>query len=191
MKPNEYTKVSKHASVTKVLSPYSGYDAIHPMHLEKAANRGTVVHSHLAAHALGEWSPAPKPEYAGYVLSGKKWLDAFVSEVLLVETELEEPSLGFCGHPDLVIRSHKLCGVILIDWKTPATVHRKIWGAQLAAYAHMIEQQKGIEIDRIGSLRLNPDGKMAKFDEFTGSRAAFWQAFYAALIAYNFFQPKS
>lgn len=186
-----YSKESNLASVTQVLAPYSGYDSIPPWKLEQAAERGTIVHAHLAALATGGWMPQPKEEYRGYVGSGRLWLDTFMDEAVLVEEELQDPELGYCGHPDLVIRTVKLGGVVMIDWKTPAGLHRKIWGAQLAAYERLVLKCKGIKVDRIGSLRLHPDGRMAKFDEFTGSRVAFWAAFFGALVAFNFFDSQA
>jgi len=182
-----YIKHSKFPSVTQVLAPYSGYDKIPPWHLEKASERGTIVHDHLAAYALGQWTPNPKPEYAGYVDSARKWLDMFMDEVVLSEAELEDEVLGYCGHPDLIIKSRKLGGVILIDYKTPAVVHRKVWGAQLAAYEKLATANGYPAVDRFGSLRLNADGRLAKFDEFTDNRIAFWSAFFAALCAHRFF----
>jgi len=187
MSAESYRKHSRFPSVTNILAPYSGVDKIPPWHLAKAAERGTTVHSYCAAMALNEWTPPPPQAYRGYVESARQWLDAFLDEALLVEVELEDESLGFCGHPDLVIRSRKLGGIILTDYKTPATLHRKIWGSQLAAYEKLIAASKGIVIDRMGSLRLDAKGKMAKFDEFTDNRVSYWSAFYGALIANRFF----
>jgi len=183
-------KQSEYPSVTEVLSPYSGYDTIPPWHLEKAAERGTIVHAHCAAIALGQWTPTPKEEYRGYIQSARLWFDAFVDEILLVEEELMDPELCYCGHPDLIVRSQKLGGVILPDFKTPVNVHRKIWGAQLTAYENLARKDFRFTlppINRLGSLRLNKDGAMAKFDEFTENRVACWAAFYGALMAHRFF----
>lgn len=186
-------KQSNYPSVTEVLSPYSGYDQIPPWHLEKAAERGTIVHAHCAAIALGQWAPSPKEEYAGYVQSARLWFDAFVDEVLFVEEELVDSELCYCGHPDLIVRSHKLGGVILPDYKTPVNVHRKIWGAQLAGYENLAKKDPRFDlppIDRLGSLRLDKEGKLAKFDEFTENKIACWAAFYGALIAHRFFEKE-
>ncbi|MBW2596741.1 MAG: hypothetical protein JRC93_12390 [Deltaproteobacteria bacterium] len=188
--PQEYSKQSEYPSVTEVLSPYSGYDQIPPWNLEKAAERGTIVHAHCAAIALGRWTPSPKDEYQGYVTSGRLWLEAYMDEPLLVEEELEDPELGYCGHPDLIIRSEKLGGVIMPDLKTPVQLHRKVWGAQLTGYENLAKKDTRFslpEIDRLGSLRLYEDGRMAKFDDFTDNRVAYWAAFYGALIAHRFF----
>ena len=190
MCPQKYHKESKLPSVTEVLSPYSGYDKIPPWNLEKAAERGTIVHAHCAAIALGRWAPPPKEEYRGYVQSGRLWIEAYVDEALLVEEELEDPVLGYCGHPDLIIRSKKLGGVILPDLKTPVQLHRKVWGSQLAAYERLASADPRFSlppIDRFGSLRLHADGRMARLDDFPDNRVAYWAAFYGALIAHRFF----
>ena len=187
MSSREYTKHSDLPSVTQVLAPYSGYDKIPPWHLEKASERGTVVHEHLAAYALGQWTPAPILEYSGYVQSGTMWLDAFMDEAIMVEEELEDKELGYCGHPDLMIKSKKLGGVIHIDYKTPVAVHRKVWGCQLSAYGRLAMANSYPAADRFGSLRLSASGRMAKFDEFSDNRIAYWGAFFAALAAHRFF----
>ena len=189
--PDAYTKQSKFPSVTKVLSPYSGYDRIHPMHLGKAAERGTIVHSYCAAYVQKEWAPEPAIEYQGYVQSARQWFDAYAGTPLIVEKEMEDSALGYCGHPDLVLESERLGGVILIDLKTPVSVHRKVWGAQLAAYRQLIQAAENIECQRIGSLRLRRDGSMAVFDDFTKNFVACWAAFYGALIAHRFFNGDS
>jgi hypothetical protein len=184
----KYHKTSRYPGVTTILSPWSGYDRIHPVHLGRASERGTIVHSHAAAYVMGVWAPDPAPEYRGYVESAQRWIDAFIDEPLLVEEELEDHELKFCGHPDIIARSSKLGGVVLIDLKTPAAVHRKNWGCQLAAYERLAKVSGRIPpINRFGSLRLDKNGGVAKFDEFTDNRLSYWSAFYGALIAHNFF----
>lgn len=180
-----YSKESEYPSVTEILSPYSGYDQIPPAVLEAAAERGTLVHSHCEAIAKDIWAPAPKIELRGYVQSFQKWFDLFVDEVLLVEVELEDHDLGYCGHPDLAVRSSSLGGKLLLDLKTPEQLHRKIWGSQLSGYERLVRPR--FKVDRIGSLRLRKDGKMARFDEFTDNRVSYFAAFYGALIAHKFF----
>jgi hypothetical protein len=182
-----YQKQSQYPSVTEILSPYSGYDQVPDNYLTIAAERGTLVHSYCAAIAKKEWAPDLNESCRGYVESFRRWFDAFVDDVLLVEEELEDPALKYCGHPDLLIRSSALGGVILPDLKTPKAV-KTIWGAQLAAYDNLIKRNMNIESHRIGSLQLSESGKMAVFDEFTEFRGSYFAAFYGALIAHNFFK---
>ena len=63
----------------------------------------------------------------------------------------------------------------------------------MAGYENLLKEDpkyKIPKVDRIGALRLSPEGKIARFDEFTENRIAYWAAFYGALIAHNFFnQP--
>lgn len=182
-----YHKNSVLPSTTEILSPYSGLENVPEKYLTIASERGTRVHTYCASIALGEWIPSPEDDVKGYIESFKKWFNLFVNEVLLCEEEIEDKDLGYCGHPDLVVLSSKLNGIVLIDLKTPTSV-KSTWGAQLAAYAQIIEKKKNINIGRLGSLRLKSDGRMAKFDEFTGQRSDCFKAFFAALIAYNFFK---
>lgn len=180
-----YTKNSKYPSVTEILSPYSDYSHIPPAVLAKAAERGTLVHSYCEAISKSEWMPNPREDLAGYVQSFQRWFNMFVDEVIMSEEELEDSDLGYCGHPDLIVRSKSLGGIILIDIKTPAIVYRT-WGPQIAAYERLARQDYP-SINRMGSLRLDKAGKMAKFDDFTGDKISCFAAFYGALIAYKFF----
>ena len=182
-----YHKTSDLPSVTQILSPYSNYDQIPEHRLEAAAARGVAVHAYCAAHAKGAWAPTPPMEYRGYVDSFRQWFDIFECEVLLCEEELEDVQLGYCGHPDLCVRSIRLGGIILSDLKTPLALHRKPWGCQLAAYDQLVKTTKQIRPDRVGSLQLSPDGRAAKFEDFTGNLQEYFRAFFSALVCHKFF----
>lgn len=188
MKPKNYSGLP---TVTEILEPWSGLDHIPPDRLEYAGYRGSLTHSHCAAIAKDMWVPDPTPELKGYVQSFRAWFDLYVDEVLLVEEELVDEDLGYCGHPDLIVRSAKLGGVILPDLKTPLAV-KKTWEAQLAAYEKLANKNAhrwgGYQVDRAGSLRLSPEGKSAKFDEFTRNGPHAFAAFYGALLAHKFFK---
>lgn len=129
--------------------------------------------------------PAPPREYAGYVASFRWWFDRYVDDVLLVEEELADPELEYIGHPDLLVMSRSLGGIILPDLKTPLT-QQKVWKAQLAAYRRLLEADRHINANRIGSLRLSPEGKPPIFNDYTHDPNNF-NAFYAALVAWKWF----
>jgi len=174
-------------SVTTILRPFSGFDSsgIPESVLARASERGTLVHTLNAAYAKKQWAPSPTPEASGYCQSFRWWFDTFVDEVIICEEELVDEELGFMGHPDIVVSSRKLGGIILADEKTPVQ-RKRLWGAQLAAYRRLVEKKIGEKVHRIGSLRLSPTGLPPTFDEFTDSDHSYWAAFYGALIAFKF-----
>jgi hypothetical protein len=173
-------------SVTQILRPYSGFDdsGIPEGVLARASERGTLVHTLNRAYALKQWAPRPTPDVAGYCESFRWWFDQFVDEVLLCEEELVDEELGFMGHPDIVVRSRKLGGIILADEKTPIAQKRS-WFAQISAYEHLVVKKIG-KVDRIGALQLDPNGKPAKFQDYTQFLGSAWAAFLGALTAYKY-----
>jgi len=172
-------------SVTEVLQPFSGYGSVPESVLEAASARGTFVHAACAAIAKGEWLPRPPKEFGGYVASFRWWFERYVDDVLLVEEELTDPELEFIGHPDLLIVSKALGGIILPDIKTPLN-QQKVWACQLAGYRRLVQVDRNIVPDRIGSLQLSPDGKPPKFHDYTHN-PHYFNAFHAALVAWKFF----
>lgn len=183
----EYTKKSKYPSVTEVLSPWNDYSHVPEDRLEAAAERGTAVHAYCAAYARGVWAPTPPPGFRGYVDSFQRWFDLFVDETLVCEEEIEDAMLGYCGHPDLCVRAGKLGGVILTDLKTPIALKRRIWGCQLSAYERLLIGL-GVKPDRVGSLQLSPEGRAARFEDFSEDLQEYFKAFFSALNCHKFFK---
>lgn len=54
-------------SVTRVLAPFTGLDAVRPDVLEAACRRGTAVHTACLLHAQGIFSIDPEGEWHGLV----------------------------------------------------------------------------------------------------------------------------
>ncbi len=138
-----------------VFKHWFNFDCVPDDVLDAAKARGTDVHKACAVAARGLF-PMITPECQGYLDSFRRWLDLMVEDVLLVEERLVDPVYGFHGCPDLVIRS-KQGEIILVDIKTPQSLIAT-WKWQLAAYCYLIEKCKGWKVDRVGSLRLRPEG---------------------------------
>ncbi len=172
-------------SVTEVLGVFADFSQVPEDVLAHAAARGTRVHAACAAILEGLWAPPPEPEWAGYVESFRAWLPV-VAEVVLVEAELVDEAIGYCGHPDLICRLRGDRGLTVVDLKTPA-VKSKLWAAQLAAYKRLAEANGHAPIDRVGTLRLKANGSPPIFDEFQHSERDF-AAFLSALNAYRWFR---
>jgi hypothetical protein len=171
-------------SVTKVLQPYADFSMIKPDVLQAASERGTAVHDACFAYATGLPSFGMDDDVKGYFESFKRWFDAMVKEVLLCEIRLIDEQHGFHGEPDLVVKA-KNGEVMLIDVKTPIS-KSKGWRLQMAGYARLCTLN-GYEIDRIGSLRLHPEGKVPKVDWYEEHRMQDFAVFLSALNVYRFF----
>jgi len=171
-------------SATKVLSPYFNPGGKIPQYrLEEAIPRGNEVHRFSTETAKGEWYPKPVL-YEGYCDSFLWWFERCVAEVFLVEKELVDGTLGFLGHPDLLVRLVWNKRPSIVDLKTPAT-KQKAWRMQIAAYTHLAMVNGYPDLDPGGSLRLQADGRSPRFDEYQHKHMDF-AAFLSALNVYRF-----
>lgn len=173
-------------SVTRILAPYADFSRVPPAILEQAAMRGTRVHAACAAHALGVFVAAQGPDAQPYFDSFCQWFDQAVEEVIAVEQRLVHP-LGFCGHPDLIVRIQGDDCLSVVDNKTPRAAG-KTWAAQLAAYLKMA-QEAGHNAKRAMSLRLKSDGTYPVLDEYTLTEAD-WAGFLNAFYAHRYFSKE-
>lgn len=173
-------------SVTQILQPWSDFSHIPPAVLEAASARGTAVHNACANYARGLLIMNTPPEAIGYVQSFQCWFDFMVADVLLVEQRLVDTDFGYHGEPDLIIKA-KSGSIILVDNKTPVQLV-KTWQLQCAGYANLASKT-GVTPNRIGSLRLDPDGGIAKMTYYE-NRATDFNLFIQALNLYRFFNSK-
>ena len=173
-------------SVTQALQPWADFSRIPAAVLEAAAVRGTAVHDACATIARGLPVVNTPKEIDGYVTSYRRWFDLMVDEVLMVETRLVDLDFGYNGEPDLVIRA-KNQEIVLVDNKTPVQLI-KPWRLQCSAYCALVSKN-GMVPARSGSLRLHPDGGIAKMDYYDNSLADF-NMFLQAFNLYRFFNRK-
>lgn len=172
-------------SVTEALSPWADFSHVPPAVLQAAADRGTAVHNACAAYASGLPVLGLAPEAAPYFASFRRWFDHVVDEILLCEERLTDDVFGYHGEPDILVKS-KHQEIILVDLKTPVT-KTKTWRIQLAAYKNLVEKNKGVTVDRVGSLRLSPEGETPKMDYYE-YQAQDFNIFLSALNTYRFFR---
>ncbi len=170
--------------VTEVLSPWTDFSMIPPDVLRAAAERGTAVHDACAAYALGLPVIGLRDDAAPYVESFKRWHSHVVEHVILCEQRITDEDFGYHGEPDLLVKS-KSQEIILLDLKTPVT-KTKTWRIQLAAYTNLCRKLLDMKIDRVGSLRLSPEGKTPKMDYYEYQDKDF-AIFVSALNCYRFF----
>jgi len=173
--------------VTEVLQPYNKYGNVPPDVLAKAADRGTEVHEACNTVAEGIFS-YPGVHIEGYVHSFRAWFDKNVMEVIEIEPEWIHEPFGFKGHPDYVLwlkderGSNYRMKKAIVDLKTPVTAY-KTWAGQLCAYWLLGEKNGHPDIERVGSLRLDPDGGPAKMKWYEGDRQLYVTGFLNALAA--------
>ena len=181
-----YHKSSSLPSVTQVLAPWTDYSRIPEHVLANASERGSRVHAVCAARIQGLWHPPVGEDIAGYVQSFDDWARLAVDGVLLVEPELVDDRIGYCGHIDLVctIRGDDE-GATVVDLKTPQALGFT-WRAQLAAYRNLATVN-GFNVTRVVSLRLAKDGGRARLDEYTGTAGPDFAGFLSALNAWRYF----
>lgn len=173
-------------SVTEILKPYSDFSRIPAAVLDAAAARGTAVHDICATISRGLPVFNIAEEIKGYIESYQRWFDLVVDEVLLVEERLIDADLGYHGEPDLLIKA-KYCEIILVDNKTPVQLY-KAWQLQCAGYNNLVTKNI-TKPDRTGSLRLHPEGGIAKM-EYYENRLQDLSLFLSALNLHRFFNTK-
>jgi hypothetical protein len=174
-------------SVTTVLAPFSGIADLQrrfPGVIERAAQRGTVVHGYCESSAKG-FPPVGIPEeLRGYWESFMCWF-ADVQEVIACELRLFDIKLGFHGQADIICRMKGDTALSLWDYKTPEVVS-PTWGPQIAAYFHLAESS-GYQVKRAGMIRLRKSGRPPIITEYTETRRRNWNVFVSALNVYTAF----
>lgn len=173
-------------TVTTVINPWNDFSGIPQAILDAAADRGTKVHKACELIAKGimpSWEELSNEGILGYVESFERWMEFIVDDFILVEARLV-CDLGFSGQIDFLVRS-KHGENLLVDLKTPVAL-KKTWRPQLGAYQYLCEEN-GYKIDRCGSLRPSPDGKIPKMDYYN-KNGEDMAGFMAALAAYRYFK---
>ena len=173
--------------VSDVLRPYQDWSAVPDRYIGPALERGSIVHAFCANYARKIWTPITLEEYRGYVESFRTWFDKYVVKVFFVEQEFKDEDLGFSGRPDIGCLLRGETEGVLPDYKTSATTQRW-WIGQNAAYLHLVKKA-GFPISRAGSLKLNADGRPAKFIPCNVPNEAL-AAFLSGLNAYRYFKER-
>lgn len=179
--------------VTTPLSVYVRSEGIPRHRWENASDRGTRAHDLFAAYANGLFIPRVDWDCEGYFKSYATWYDRYVVRALLVEGRLtDDEVLGITGQIDLIAELRDILPdrniIALIDDKT-ALQKSALWQSQISAYWLGLALKKlpyGKDIEKAGTLRLNPDGKPAKVD-WVANPFVEWQAYLHAFYAYRHF----
>jgi len=170
--------------VTQGLSILSRFDGVKPRLLIQAMEEGRQTHKACLGWVKGLYFPVPK-EIEASVEGFKLWYGNAIEEVLCVEEELKDKTLGLVGHVDLIarIKGEELFSVIdlkrsTVDW---------ICGLQLGAYEYMAEKKYRRKFGPRYALRIGKDGKtrMVPFNDPND-----WPVFLGIYSAYNHSRKK-
>ncbi len=140
-----------------------------PDHIkDEAAGAGSICHDAIEAHVLGK--PYTWPEGEGVdpirVSLAQTGFEGFLDwwnpanvQILGTETPLVSEEFGFGGTPDAW--GYVGGKISLLDWKTSKEIFTD-YIVQLAAYARLLKECKGVEVERIHIVRVGK--QMAEFE---------------------------
>jgi len=146
-------------SVTQIMEPLERkvYGDISPITLENAADRGTRLHRAVEQYLkygfrnIDDDCVGYFDGFVKFTENNKSW------KPIHSEYRFYHPALLYAGTCDLLFTTPK--GTVLVDLKTTAQAHKKMWGVQLAAYQQGIEAfDKPLKIDATMVLQVMPDG---------------------------------
>lgn len=152
---------------------------------EKSAHRGTVVHTWCSSYAANEYCIPIKKEWRGYCESFKKWADAYLLKVILIEERLISKQYSYCGKLDLLCEMRGKMGRGLVDIKTGAK--SKIHKLQIAAYRQLVKEQK-LDTHWGSVLRLKEDGSMPITDDMPRDFSLDLNIFLSSFNIFQFFK---
>jgi hypothetical protein len=148
--------INQYMRVSEVLHHFAGLHFIPSEILQRASQRGVLVHENCDAMIMGLGTTFASPEVVGYIISFGKWAEE--------KRFIEKPSRFFCdelmltGECDGIYIEND--GLVMIDIKTPRK-ESKTWRLQLSAYAYLA-RKAGYDIKRIEAVKLDKEGKAPK-----------------------------
>ena len=169
-------------SVTSLMKPLSNefYKEVSPEILNKAANRGTIVHNACENYALYGVEDIC-PEYAGYFAAFLNWWNENNPSPLATEVKVYHRILRYAGKADLLCLINGR--VTLVDYKTSSQVNKMLCGVQLEGYDRAFESH-GIKIEDRLILHLCRNGLYSAVPFEKSSKR--WSVFSALLTIRNY-----
>ena len=145
-------------SVSEIMKPLSAahYGGIDTDTLNKAANRGTIVHAAVENYLLFGIEDISK-ELRGYFDGFKKWIDEVKPVPIKTECRIYHKTLNYAGTADLPCYIDDV--PTLVDFKTTATVAKVLTRVQLEAYKITTETSKrgALILDVLGDKQMTVD----------------------------------
>lgn len=171
--------------VTEILKYFTSYDQVPKDILEKAASRGTTVHSICAGIAKGAWIPEGmiQEDLQGYIKSFNLWAKAQVREFVIIEERYSHTDLNYNGQLDFVVTGTD-GETYLVDLKTSAKP-QKTYSLQMAAYNELLLNH-GVKVKGAMLVYLNKTGEFPNIDYIEDFEDHF-VTFKCALVCWKYF----
>jgi len=170
-------------SVTTLMKPLSAamYDGIDEETLNKAAEKGTIVHNAIEDYVKYGFDVIPE-EQAGYFEAYKSFAKDYKIEPIENEKRIYHKALRYAGTADCIA---KIDGKItLIDFKTTSVLMPMLTRVQLEAYKKALESM-GYKVEAKMIVQLKKDGKYKiELHELNDLEA--WTVFAALQTCNNF-----
>lgn len=165
-------------SVTQIMKPLSEhkYNGIDEETLNRAAERGTAVHSAIeffGRYGVDECTDEARPYFDAFL----QWYKDYDPVIISNERATYHAGLMYAGTVDLLA----VVGgqLTLVDFKTTATVNDMLTTVQLEAYRRALSTH-GIQIQQKAILQLKPD-KSYRFKAYNLLDLEAWKTFAALL----------
>mgnify|MGYP000887671844 CR=1 FL=1 len=169
-------------SVTQIMEPLESkaYCGISERIMDTAADRGTRLHRSVEQFLKYTFRNVDD-DCTGYFDGFTKFISNHPDwKPIHSEFRFYHPALLYAGTCDLLFMTPK--GTVLVDLKTTAQAHKKMWGVQLAAYQQGIESfDKPLKIAATMVLQVSADGNYILHDIKTD-----FSLFLACLQIYGF-----
>ena len=176
---------NKIPSVTTIMRPLSNamYGSVDEEILHKAAARGTAVHNAIENYSLFGIEDIDE-RYEGYFKAYKSWAKEHKLNIVANEIRTYHKSMLYAGTADMIAEvDGKL---LLIDFKTSASINRMLTGVQLEAYAKAFESH-GFSVDGKAILHLKSDG-LYEWKIYEKNDYESWEVFGSLMVVHNHIQ---
>lgn len=148
----------QYARVTEVLKPFTSFDHIDPVVLQRKAELGSHVHDAIHDCCRGE-APVLTANAYGYFESFQHWKDVIKPEFIRLEQRLYCKSLRLTGQLDALVKMPYEDLPVILDYKTSSQESPTVWPMQAHLYNQLLKANGISCSDRFLFLKLNKDGK--------------------------------
>lgn len=153
--------------VSQILSQWDRFSHVKEDVLKKKTELGTNVHEAISAH-MDDFS-LPLEKGKEYIESFLKWQKETNFEIIYKSTRFYCDFLKITGEVDAIGRFPESKQLILVDFKTSASIDKTYWPLQGQFYHYLCKVNEIKISPSILFLQLNKEGKMPKAEEFKAS----------------------
>lgn len=172
--------------VTTILAPFSGLDKVDPLIIQRAADRGSKVHTICEGIMKGLGAMDVTPDVLGFIRSFEKWWSPDFG-IKAIEQRFYCDVLEITGQVDLIMQDDEdPNGCIILDLKT-SYKESLTWPLQGAAYAYMA-RKSGYPVTKIQFLHLSRNGIMPIVREYPYKQH--FDTFMHCYHVHRYFNPK-